>query len=1063
MNVLPIPIAPSFYVVGGTMRPDAQSYVRRSSDEELYTGLMANDFCHVLTARQMGKSSLMVRTAARLRKSGIGVAALDLTGIGTNLTPEQWYSGLLVQLGDRLKLEDELLDFWSANVSLGPMQRWISAIRKVVLPSRAGRLAIFIDEIDAVASLSFSTDEFFSGIRECYNLRHEDAEMNRLTFCLLGVVNPSELIRDTRTTPFNVGRWVELNDFTEPEALPLAEGLGRSAAENHKLLERILYWTNGHPYLTQRLCKVVSENGGHNTVHDIDKSIERTFFSKRAREYDDNLVFVRERLLRSDADITALLNLYSRVRRNKPVAADDSQPLPAILRLSGITRSDEGRLRVRNRIYDRVFNDDWVKANLPSAEVRRQRAAFRRGVIRTGAVAAVILAVVATLAIMALRQRNRAREETSKNNQLLYVANMKLANQEYENANIARVESLVKATTPQPGEEDLRGFEWFLFWHYANDEVMRINDPGQITNVKFHQGDDTIAIASAIHTAVQGNRHYQITLYDRKSQKELLSFNAPSPINFDVATFSPDDKYVATDAPDNSVALWDISSKQQVLTLKGSGRAVWSVVFAPDQKTLAAAFIDGTVKVWDLTSRKLRFEKHSKLEQLGIAFSPDNKYLAVGMDQNVAEIFNAETGEFLRSFSVPKGTLGLIFFSPDGSKLFATTNDGSLYSRNIRDGQLVNFTESHSNEVASFSFSPDGKKVATGSLDRTLKIWDVSTGTLLRTIRGHGGWVTSVYWSPDGRYLLSGDTEGLLKMWDMQAAELPVWPDEKPASVIATGFTPQNELLAIGLGANKNLKLWSLSNRKMPVELGPAETVSSAAFSKDATLVAVAVPTEIRIYSVTTGTLIRTLADPARGVYSLQFSPDGTKLLSGSAEGGVMVSEVSTGQMVRSLNSGNGFYRAVFSPDGQKIASADQDGKIRIWDVGSWTIEKTLIGHEGAVRLLCFSPNSQTLASAGGDNTVRLWDPTTGQELKQPIRSDYVQRLAFAPDGRRLITASYDGTVILWDPRTMQEVVTLRRGDHNGPPSSVSFSADGLILAVSDDSGAVEVWQAGKP
>src|ERR1041385_3127360 len=276
MTALPISSARGFYVVGGTMRPDAQSYVRRSSDEELYTGLMENDFCHVLTARQMGKSSLMMSTAARLRQSGIGVAALDLTGIGTNLTPEQWYSGLIVQLGDRLKLEDELLDFWSANLSVGPMQRWISAIRKVVLPSRAARLAIFIDEIDSIASLNFSTDEFFSGIRECYNLRNEAAEMNRLTFCLLGVVNPSELIRDTRTTPFNVGRRIELNDFTAPEALPLAEGLGRSTTENHSLLERILYWTNGHPYLTQRLCKVVSENGTHNTIRDIDESIERT-------------------------------------------------------------------------------------------------------------------------------------------------------------------------------------------------------------------------------------------------------------------------------------------------------------------------------------------------------------------------------------------------------------------------------------------------------------------------------------------------------------------------------------------------------------------------------------------------------------------------------------------------------------------------------------------------------------------------------------------------------------------------------------------------------------------
>src|ERR1041385_1209457 len=123
MTALPISSARGFYVVGGTMRPDAQSYVRRSSDEELYRGLIENEFCHVLTARQMGKSSLMLRTAARLRAAGIGVAVLDLTGNGTNLTPEQWYGGLIVQLGDRLNMEDELLEYWQANVSLGPMQR----------------------------------------------------------------------------------------------------------------------------------------------------------------------------------------------------------------------------------------------------------------------------------------------------------------------------------------------------------------------------------------------------------------------------------------------------------------------------------------------------------------------------------------------------------------------------------------------------------------------------------------------------------------------------------------------------------------------------------------------------------------------------------------------------------------------------------------------------------------------------------------------------------------------------------------------------------------------------
>jgi hypothetical protein len=249
----------SFYVTGGTLRRDAPSYVPRRADQDLYGELIQGQLCYVLTSRQMGKSSLMVRTAARLREASVVVAVLDLTAVGQNLTAEQWYDGLLGELGHQLNLEDQLEDFWLHNERLGPLQRWMRAIREVILPSRSGQVVIFIDEIDSVRSLPFSTDEFFAGIREFYNRRTEKPEMARLTFYLLGVAAPSDLIRDTRTTPFNIGRRIELNDFNEGEAAPLARGLGREEALEAKLLQRVLYWTGGHPYLTQRLCLAVAE------------------------------------------------------------------------------------------------------------------------------------------------------------------------------------------------------------------------------------------------------------------------------------------------------------------------------------------------------------------------------------------------------------------------------------------------------------------------------------------------------------------------------------------------------------------------------------------------------------------------------------------------------------------------------------------------------------------------------------------------------------------------------------------------------------------------------------
>jgi hypothetical protein len=401
----------SFYVIGGTLQRNAPSYVPRQADEDLYNGLTAGKFCYLLTSRQMGKSSLMVRTAARLREEGAAVAVLDLTAIGQNLTAEQWYDGLLSRIGQQLDLEDELEDFWLDHERLGAMQRWMRAIREIVLTRFKGRIVIFVDEIDAVRSLPFSTDEFFAGIREFYNRRTEDPELARLTFCLLGVATPSDLIRDTRTTPFNIGQRIELSDFNEREAAPLAEGLGRGAKGGEALVKRVLYWTGGHPYLTQRLCQAVAEDPGVTSPAGVDKHCEELYLSTRARERDDNLLFVRERILRNEADRAGLLDLYGKVREGKRIDDDDTNQLLGILRLAGIIRIAAGRLRVRNRIYEHVFDRSWIVNNMPDAELRRQRAAYRKGAIRAGAVAAVILAVMAGLAIVAVKGRNRAVEE----------------------------------------------------------------------------------------------------------------------------------------------------------------------------------------------------------------------------------------------------------------------------------------------------------------------------------------------------------------------------------------------------------------------------------------------------------------------------------------------------------------------------------------------------------------------------------------------------------------------------------------------------------------------------
>jgi formylglycine-generating enzyme required for sulfatase activity len=358
-------VKPTIYTVGGTVQAGG-IYIRRKADVELLELCRAGELSFILSSRQVGKSSLMTRTAQQLEKESIRSATIDLSSIGTKVTQDEWYLGILDIVATKLNLEADLFEWWNQYAGLGPAQKFFNFLRDVLLKEIQGNIVLFFDEIDTTLSIPFA-DDFFAALRAVYNARVTTSDFKRLSFVLIGVATPSDLISDSKRTPFNIGQRVDLNDFTLEEALPLAQGLGEQAEQ---ALAWIFGWSGGHPYLTQRICAHLSKRIGAIDEQAVAQAVEDLFFGEQGQQ-DNNLQFVRAMLLQRSPDARRVMLTYRDIRAGKKIMDDEHSMIKAHLKISGVVNKQSGQLVTRNRIYERAFDLKWLQENTPSAVPRR--------------------------------------------------------------------------------------------------------------------------------------------------------------------------------------------------------------------------------------------------------------------------------------------------------------------------------------------------------------------------------------------------------------------------------------------------------------------------------------------------------------------------------------------------------------------------------------------------------------------------------------------------------------------------------------------------------------------
>ena len=1110
----------TFYVTGGTLRSDAPSYVERQADADLLDGLLKGEFCYVLTSRQMGKSSLMVRTANKLRAQGIAVAVLDLTAIGQNLTPEQWYDGLIARMGRQLDLESALEGFWKAHLNFGPCQRFFDAIRDVALPKSPKSLVIFIDEIDVARSLPFSTDEFFAAIRENYNRRSEGPELKRLTFCLLGVATPSDLIRDTRTTPFNVGRRIELNDFTPAEAAPLGRGLGPESAaaserpipENapcsalhaSRLLDRILFWTEGHPYLTQRLCGAVVEKTrrpAHRELPNlrastrfVDDLCHELFFSERARECDDNLIFVRERILRSDVDRASLLHLYEKVLRGARLPDDERNPLVSVLRLAGIVRVTGGRLRDRNRIYERVFDHAWVRANMPDAETRRQRAAFRHGVLRATAIAGVVVVAMIVMVLIAMSEAAKARRA--------------LAQSYLSQARAGRMSGVSGQRY-----DSLKALREARRYH-ANEVVLR---------------DEVIAC---------------LALPDLKEKTDpaYLKRTNVSELNLDLGIS-------ATAEMDGSVALRNLKDEQLLRTLPGFGLTVRQLRFSPKESFLLAEY-DGDrrtnrlltaalspaatarergesseeeterrIVVWDWQKGQKLFELPYGIHAGAVDFSSGK--LALGQNNGRVAVYALPGGEVLQELEL-KWESGLprvpqaLRFNPSGELLAESClDDLNVQVWDLNNGQKV-WRLYHPDKVFDLAWHPQGELLATGCGDACIYLWDTNrTDKPIKKLIGHENGVKAIAFNHRGTLLATAGLDETLRLW-MPAADRQVSRRLEGEMFERLQFSSKDDVLTASPEGSR-CRAWDVSGDEyvvLQMRTGPADKLKTIDFSPDGKWLAAASGERTMIWDCSSGresgaiSLVR--------AHAASFSADSRHLIASTDDGlfqyplremtNDMQPRLRPGIMQPLANAPAELDAMALSLDRTTAALVHQ-GEVRVVPLADTNLAARAISAGKHYRWLALQPKALWMAGMiTGSSSIDLWNLSENAGAQGPFAIPGSEYFVFSPDGKWLVTcwggqfqfyrvgawqtpalliprvpASYqhapiaftqDGTVVALassrytihllrlteDVRTAPKVIASLESPDRSPLEILAFSPDGRRLAAATANLTIQLW-----
>jgi WD40 repeat protein len=866
-------------------------------------------------------------------------------------------------------------------------------------------------------------------------------------------------------------------------------GLKEVACNPQLILKEILNWTNGQPFLTQKIFYLIRSSPKQsflgNEVYLVENLVRDHIISNwQTQDEPEHLKTIRTRLLSNEEKAGSLLGLYQKILRQGSIPADDTIEQQELL-LSGLIIKQENKLEICNLIYQEIFNLPWVEAQLFQLRPYRQSfQAWQRSnytdksrLLRGDALKdAQKWSLGKSLSSPDYRFLASSEELDREEAQQAFEAEraQEIEARFVEKQKIARIQRYFIVALSVALSAAL-GLGVIAYRQYRLAALNEIKALRNYSEALFASDRKLEALINAIRVK---QKWLQLDYRDQNTNRQIESVLLKGIYGIDEynrlsghtapifgVEFSPNGQLIATASADRTVKLWKTDGTL-LNTFAKHRAAVWDVAFSPDGQLIASASRDKTVKLWHKDGRLLNTLKGHQDEVVGIAFSPDGQMIASASRDKTVKLWQ-RNGRLIDTLTAHKGAVWKAVFSPDGQMIATASEDKTvkLWKLSQDRFQLSRVLTEHTDEIRDVAFSPDGEIIVSVSNDNTAKVWQRDSGKLLNTLEGHSAPIVGVVFNPNDQTIATGSWDGTIKIWNIEGTLLKTINIEKKR-IWDIAFSPDGNNIASASELNV-VKLSRLESPLWKVLRSHKDPIIDVAYSPQGKTIATASDDSTIKFWNQSGSLLSTFKSKQDSVLGIAWSRDASKLVSGHWDGSINFLEVKDldkpkVRLIKTVHGHKvGVWRVVVSPNGKLIASASEDGTAKLWDWNG-TLLASFIGHIDVIRAVAFSPDSKMVATSSYDKTVKIWN-TQGKILATLEGfSNGAISLDISSDGKTLVTGDIDATIKLWQINTEQGRVTARLEktlkSHTEEIRQVIFSPDGQFIASASEDSTIKLW-----